>query len=201
MVPQENNMHIEQFVMAYEVEQDRLRALLPEGFVSLRPVLRINAEIRNDSMGYLEYNTPVSKEGFRGWLNIAYWDNVSFTRRENSVVFRVNDLCISFQKNGLEGGCPAEKDNQGCYFATSQGWQIRLPETIDCNKEFCDCFFCFDSGAQGRSQGKTLPAYATEPKLTYPSQPFTARNASRIPCEQVLGTYAVFFEREGENGK
>lgn len=39
-------MHIEQFVMAYEVEQDRLRALVPHGFKSLRPVLRINAEIR-----------------------------------------------------------------------------------------------------------------------------------------------------------
>ena len=27
-------MQVEQYVMAYEVEQDRLRALLPEGFVS-----------------------------------------------------------------------------------------------------------------------------------------------------------------------
>ena len=35
-------MKIEQFVMAYGVEQDRLRAILPEGFASLRPVLRIN---------------------------------------------------------------------------------------------------------------------------------------------------------------
>ena len=39
-------MQVEQYVMAYEVEQDRLRALLPAGFVSLRPVLRINGEIR-----------------------------------------------------------------------------------------------------------------------------------------------------------
>ena len=38
-------MHVQQFVMAYGVEQDRLRALLPEGFRPLRPVLRINAEI------------------------------------------------------------------------------------------------------------------------------------------------------------
>ena len=37
-------MTIEQFVVAYGVEQDRLRAFLPEGFTSLRPVLRINAE-------------------------------------------------------------------------------------------------------------------------------------------------------------
>ena len=40
-------MHVQQFVMAYGVEQDRLRALLPEGLASLRPVLRLNAEIRD----------------------------------------------------------------------------------------------------------------------------------------------------------
>lgn len=40
-------MTVEQFVMAYGAEQDRLRALLPEGFTSLRPVLRINAEVRD----------------------------------------------------------------------------------------------------------------------------------------------------------
>ena len=39
-------MKVEQFVMAYRAEQDRLRALLPKGYTSLRPVLRINAEIR-----------------------------------------------------------------------------------------------------------------------------------------------------------
>lgn len=49
-------MHIQQFVMAYGVEQDRLRALLPEGFTSLRPVLRINAEIRDGHTGYVEFN-------------------------------------------------------------------------------------------------------------------------------------------------
>lgn len=46
----EENMRVEQFVMAYGVEQDRLRALLPAGFASLRPVLRINAEIRDGAV-------------------------------------------------------------------------------------------------------------------------------------------------------
>lgn len=41
-------MKVEQFVMAYSVEQDKVWAILPEGFESLRPVLRINAEIRDD---------------------------------------------------------------------------------------------------------------------------------------------------------
>ena len=32
-------MKVAQYVMAYEVEQDRLRAMLPEGYESLRPVV------------------------------------------------------------------------------------------------------------------------------------------------------------------
>ena len=55
-------MQVEQYVMAYGIEQDRIRAIIPEGFVSLRPVLRINAEIQDDSNGYLEFKTPELKK-------------------------------------------------------------------------------------------------------------------------------------------
>lgn len=47
-------MKVEQFVMAYKVEQDKIRAMLPKGFASLRPVLRINCEIRNNHTYYIE---------------------------------------------------------------------------------------------------------------------------------------------------
>ena len=57
-------MHVEQFVMAYGVEQDRLRAILPEGFSSLRPVLRINAEIRDGKTGYLSSILPCRRAVF-----------------------------------------------------------------------------------------------------------------------------------------
>ena len=46
-------MKVEQYVMAYSVEHDRLRAVVPQGFTSLRPVFRFNAEIRDDRTGYL----------------------------------------------------------------------------------------------------------------------------------------------------
>lgn len=59
-------MKAEQYVMAYGAEQDRLRAILPDGFGSLRPVLRINAEIRDGAAGYLGYNTAVVSGGVRG---------------------------------------------------------------------------------------------------------------------------------------
>ena len=62
-------MQVEQYVMAYGIEQDRIRAIIPEGFVSLRPVLRINAEIQDNSNGYLEFNTPVEKDNAKGRRN------------------------------------------------------------------------------------------------------------------------------------
>ena len=45
-------MRVEQYVMAYGTEQDRIRAILSDGFISIRPVVRINAEIRDDKYGY-----------------------------------------------------------------------------------------------------------------------------------------------------
>ncbi len=190
-------MQVEQFVMAYEAEQDRLRALLPAGFSSLRPVLRINAEVRDGSVGYLEFNVPAEKDGNRGWLNIAFWENVSFAKEGSTTTFELPQLRISFTGIGIPGGCPAEKDNCGCYFAAGEDWQLRKPEAITANKEFCDCRFqwLLEGGASGISQGKTLPAYPTEVKKIYPKAPLTVENAAVIPCVQVLGTYVVRFER------
>ena len=109
-------MTVEQFVMAYGAEQDRLRALLPEGFASLRPVLRINAEVRDGKTGALEFNTAAEKADNRGWVNIGRWDDVPFTKDGKKTTFTLPELTISFTGAGIEGGCPAEKDNVGCYY-------------------------------------------------------------------------------------
>ena len=191
-------MKVEQFVMAYEAEQDRLRALLPEGFASLRPVLRLNGEIRNGDTPYLELNTPVEGQGKRGWINVAHWDDTSgltFTREGKSVTFRLPFLTITYTPVGAEGGCPAEKDNDGCFFP---GQGFRPAEPITVNKEFCDCRFRWDypkGKAGGESTGVTLPAYPTEPNIQYPKGELTAENAAAIDCQQVLGSYMVVFER------
>lgn len=189
-------MKVEQFVIAYGVEQDRLRAILPEGFMSLRPVLRINAEVRDERTGYVEFNTAVEKDGVRGWLNIGYWDGVPFTREGKTVTFRMELLEIRFTGVGIEGSCPAEKDNAGCFFL-GRTESLRAPEAIAGGKEFCDCTFRWKlaDGTHGISIGKTLPAYPTEVSVVYPKEAFTVENAARIPCQQVLGTYAVRFER------
>lgn len=193
-------MKVEQYVMAYSVEQDRLRAILPDGFISLRPVLRINAEIRDGREGYLELNTAVSKDGNRGWLNVGHWHDVPFERDGKTVIFQTGFVEISFTRAGITGSCPAEQDNAGCYFL-DQKPSLRLPEAIDANKEFCDCAFRWnftEHDAHGKSIGKTLPAYAVEASNRYPKEDFTVENAVKIPCEQVLGTYAVQFARDKE---
>ena len=187
-------MKVEQYVMAYGIEQDRIRALLPNGFVSLRPVLRINAEVRDDSVGYVEFNTAIERNGNKGWLNIGYWEDVPFIRNNNTVTFKTDFLEISFTDVGIQGSCPAEKDNAGCYF----GDELQKAEVITVNKEFCDCSFAWhftENDAYGVSIGKTLPAIPTEQVIEYPKQAFTAENAAAIKCEQVLGTYKVVFDR------
>lgn len=190
-------MKVEQYVMAYKAEQDRIRAILPEGFYSLRPVLRINAEIRDDKYGYIEFNTAVEKDANKGWLNIGYWEKVSFERNGKMVLFRTDFLEILFTGVGIEGSCPAEKDNAGCYFI-GETENFKTAEIIRVNKEFCDCTFKWnftDNDAYGASTGKTLPAFSTEALKVYPKKNFTAENAANIPCEQVLGSYVVRFQR------
>ena len=190
---------IEQFVMAYGIEQDRIRALLPAGYGSLRPVLRINAEIRDERSAYLEFNTPVEHEGKRGWLNIAHWKSpeVMFRRENSTVILTAPFLHLTYRGVGVTGGCPAEKDNDGCFFPGELPG-FRPAEQITARKEFCDCEFAwrFHAGdASGVSMGMTLPAFFEEPRLSYPRQPLTAANAAAIPCEQVLGAYIVRFHR------
>ena len=195
-------MKVEQYVMAYRAEQDRLRAMLPEGFTSLRPVLRINAEIRcgETETVYLEYNTPVEGFGKRGWLNIAHWESpmtdLSYEKSGAATTFRTSFLEISYTGVGLIGGCPAEKDNDGCFFG-----EIFVPaEKIDENKEYCNCAFQWkftEGNAHGIStDGKSIPAIPAEQKIQYEKQDLIPENAAMIPCEQVLGAYMVKFNRE-----
>lgn len=194
-------MTVEQFVMAYKVDQDRIRALLPDGFQSLRPVLRINAEIC-EGEAYIEFNTPVAALGKRGWLNIAHWQSPATTiihsRNGKSVTFSTPFLVITYTAVGVEGGCPVEQDNDGCFFI-KESVHLVPPKQIDNKKEFCDCTFAWkfaDGDAHGISVGgKTLPAIPNEPRNVYKKQELTAKAAAHIACEQMLGQYKVIFER------
>ena len=196
-------MKIEQFVMAYQVEQDRVRAMLPEGFTSLRPVLRINAEIRDDRAAYLEFNAPVAGFGKSGWLNIAHWQtpetDMTWERVGETVTFHLPFLEIMFTGVGVMGGCPAEGSNEGCFFPADDGYRLVPPERIDSRKEFCDCTFTWEfapGDAHGVSIGeKIVGVTAEESQKSYPRVELTAPGAAALPCLRMLGQYKVIFER------
>lgn len=197
-------MYVEQFVMAYKVDQDRIRAILPDGYISLRPVMRINAEIRQSGNGeivYVELNTPVEAEGRRGWLNIGHWDSndsdISFTRNYRTVTVSSSFLMLTYTGTEITGGCPAEKDNDGCFYISADETVFVPAREIKENKEFCDCEFAWlfsENDAKGRSIGKTLPAFREKSENTYEKKAFTPENAAALSCQQVLGAYIVRFE-------
>lgn len=196
-------VHVEQFVMAYGADQDQIRAMLPEGYESLRPVLRINTEIRDDKVLYIEFNTPVAARGKRGWLNIANWkstrDPIAFERGADGTVYiKADFLELKYKGTGARGGCPAERDNDGCFFIGNDT-EFRPAEVITENKEFCDCSFRWKFGpddAHGESEGVTLPAFYEEAAREYERAELSAKNAARIFCRKVLGAYIVRFVRE-----
>ena len=134
-------------------------------------------------------------------MNVASWQSpdtdINLERDGKAVIIRSKFIEIKYEGVGIEGGCPAEKDNDGCFFP-GNGMELRPVEQINEKKEFCDCSFDwhFNEGdASGESIGKTLQAFGTEPEKQYERQELTAENAAAIPCEQVLGSYIVRFER------
>lgn len=185
-------MKVEQFVTAYRADHDRVKALLSNGYESLRPVLRINVEMIHDEKEgeyvRIEHNTPVAFQGKRGWLNLSLWEspktNIEYTVLDKhygdptpgaegktkgmTTVFRTDFLTIEFTGVGLEGGCPAEGDNDGCFFLSEGAASFVPSETITSPKEYCDCEFSWKK------------------QIT---------EAMGIPAEEILGAYKVIFER------
>lgn len=186
-------MKVEQFVTAYQVSPDKVKKLLGNGYESLRPVLRLNVEImhddKNSSRVRIEHNTPVASQGKRGWLNLNVWESPK-TKIEYAIsnkhfgeptrgaegktkgvttIFQTDFLTIEFTGVGIEGGCPAEGDNDGCFYISEDSTSFVPREKITSHQEYCDCEFKW---------GKQLT------------------DAMHIPAEQILGAYQVTFNRE-----
>ena len=187
-------MKTEQYVMAYKAEQDRLRALLPQEFESLRPVLRINAEIRYDEDNskkirelYLEFNTPVAAYGKRGWLNIANWRN-----SDTKIEVHKDGKCFYIATEGLFDS--AVKNDYGRYIFTPA---TNITPDAFGYREFCNCSFAWNfsaDDARGKSNGdKSIPAFYETQSKEYKKEALTPENAAKIPCQQVLGSYFVVF--------
>lgn len=184
--------------MAYSAEQDRIRALLPAGASSLRPVLRINAEIWDDAHGCVEFKTAVEKNGLRGWLNIARWTDVPFERRGRTTVFRTEFLEISFTGMGVEGGCRRKRTTRAAGFPARPKRCARRRRLRRARNSAAASFNGASPARTRTAQALARPfrAVPEDVKTVYPKQPLTAPNAAAIPCAQVLGTCRVTFERQ-----
>lgn len=166
--------------------------------------MRINTEIRQSGSRefvYVEFNTPVEAEGRRGWLNIGRWNSddsdISLARNGRTVTLYSSFFKLTYTGTGRSGGCPAEKDNDGCFYISEKETVFIPAKEIKENKEFCDCEFAWsfsENDAKGRSIGKTLPAFIEKAENTYEKKAFTPEHAAALPCQQVLGAYIVRFE-------
>lgn len=167
-------MKIRQYVMAYRADHEKIKELLPAGFESLRPVLRINVECYDgdDDWGYVEFNTPVAARGRRGWLNIAGW------------LEKPDYMHLEFVPSGKEGGCPHEDDNEGCFYWDYEcgDYSFLEAEQINENKEYCDCSLSWD-----------LP-----PANAFYDDDERIRRFIKLPVEEILGAYVVDFDRQIE---
>ena len=165
-------MKIRQYVMAYRADHDKIRRLLPEGFESLRPVIRINVECYDgdEDWGYVELNTPVSAEGKRGWLNIASW------------LQKPDYMHLEFTPVGKTGGCPHEDDNDGCFYWDYNTGKYGFidAEVINESKEYCDCSLSWE-----------LP-----PAREFIDDDERIRSFIKLPVEAILGAYVVDFDRK-----
>ena len=165
-------MKIRQYVMAYRADHDKIRRLLPAGFESLRPVIRINVECYDgdDDWGYVELNTPVAAREKRGWLNIASW------------LQKPDYMHLEFTPVGITGGCPHEDDNDGCFYWDFNAGDYGFidAEVIDENKEYCDCSLSWE-----------LP-----PAREFIDDDERIRSFIKLPVEEILGAYVVDFDRK-----
>lgn len=165
-------MKIRQYVMAYRAGHEKIKELLPDGFKSLRPVLRINAECYDgdEDWGYVELNTPVAARGRRGWLNIAAW------------LEKPDYMHLEFIPAGKTGGCPHEEDNEGCFYwdYESGDYGFLDAEPISENKEYCECSLSWE-----------LP-----PANAFYDDDERIRRFIRLPVEEILGAYVVDFDRK-----
>ena len=173
--------------MACGVEQDRLSALLPDGFTSLHPVMRISAEIRSGSGGCLEPNTPVEFEGNKGWVIIAFGERIPFARSGKTVVFKPDFFEICFTGVGIEDSRPAEKDNIGRYFPGSPV-ALRKAEIIKSRKNFCGCSLR-RSFHDGMSLGNPLRSSAGRLRCPLRAIDFSFKTKKEHPLQKGCSFY------------
>lgn len=72
---------------------------------------------------------------------IENWEDAAFETDGRVTTFRTEHLEITFTGTGIEGGCTAERDNDGCYVCEDGGVTLRPAETITAPQKTDGIFF------------------------------------------------------------
>lgn len=136
-------MTVEQFVMAYGAEQDRLRACCRRALPRCGRCCASTRRCATAKRGLSSSTLPRKKTTIAAGSTSAAGTMFPFTKDGKKTTFTLPELTISFTGVGIEGGCPAEKDNVGCYYLKDGTFTLVPAEKITANKEFCDCEFAW----------------------------------------------------------
>ena len=63
---------------------------------------------------------------------IENWEDAAFETDDRVTTFRTEHLEITFTGTGIEGGCPAERDNDGCYVCEDGGVTLAPSKVFFC---------------------------------------------------------------------
>ena len=63
---------------------------------------------------------------------IENWEDAAFETDGRVTTFRTEHLEITFTGTGIEGGCPAERDNDRCYVCEDGGVTLRSEQSVFC---------------------------------------------------------------------
>ena len=63
---------------------------------------------------------------------IENWEDAAFETDGRVTTFRTEHLEITFTGTGIEGGCPAERDNDGCYVCEDGGVTLAPSKVFFC---------------------------------------------------------------------
>ena len=96
---------------------------------------------------------------------IENWEDAAFETDGRVTTFRTEHLEITFTGTGIEGGCPAGRDNDGCYVCEDGGVTLRPAETITPPQKRMGSF----SYRARRELGETYkePAETSSPLVLY----------------------------------
>ena len=218
-------MRVEQYVMAYSADWDKIKKILPTGFNSLRPVLRINAELMENvdklagrSFKRVEFNTPIEYEGKKGWLNLVTWENDCNSVIRDREIYNIPKMYANIQacKSGKVTTITAKYDEfeflnieftgvgkiGGCPKENDNDGTFHLKNILQCEDGFLrentdnTKFVEVEKIDESKEYCDCSFSWNKPEPKDYPLGYKMIEKICEIECKEILGAYVVNFDRK-----